>query len=158
MMSSIMQMLFKRFRRGVETKPHDSPEQPVVFAVANCHPTRVVLYAAAFQGGWKVEFMRTLREAVEAARRRKPKAVFYDHAMNGKAWDQCCSELAGVGIPFILLGHRSCDETFLILLAAGGYHASGDPLTSEDVVKAVSLAEEVRGLANHEVPRHSPTH
>jgi hypothetical protein len=141
-----VQMLMHGLERAVHSSPRESIEESVVFAVTNCHPTRVAIYAAAFQGGWRVEFMRSLREAVDAARVRKPKAVFYDHA-DQAPWDQYCSTLAADGIPFILLAHKSCDETFLVLLAAGGYYASGNPLTSEDIVNAVNLAESVAALA-----------
>ena len=122
--------------------------EPLVFAVANCYPTRIVLYAAAFQGGWRVEFMKSLRAAVEAARSRRPKAVFYDHGGEEPHWDNYCSALSRQGIPFILLAHKNVDETFLVVLAAGGYQAWGDPLTSEDVVKAVEFAGELSGLAH----------
>ena len=122
-----------------------SDDEPIIYAVSNCHPTRVALYAAAFQGGWKVEFMKSLQDVVKASRKRKPKAVFYDHG-DGQPWDQYCSTLSAQGIPFILLGHKRSDETFLVLLARGGYHAWGNPLASEDIVKAVEFAEEVAGL------------
>ena len=129
--------------RAVHARPLSSARETLVFAVTNCHPTRVVLYAAAFQRGWKVEFMRSLRDVREAVRSRRPIAVFYEHANDGTPWDRYCSTLAGEGIPFVLLGHKSCDETFLILLACGGYHAWGNPLTSEEIVKAVEFAGEV---------------
>ncbi len=124
-----------------------SGADPVVFAVSHCHPTRIALHAAAFQGGWKVLFMPGLREVLEAAQTQKPRAVFYDHSGSGTEWGDSCSTLAAQGIPFILLGHRTSDETFLVLLARGGYNAWGDPLTSEDIVKAVSLAEEISSRA-----------
>jgi hypothetical protein len=125
----------------------NSGKEPVVFAVTKCYPTRIALYAAAFQGGWKVHFMKSLQGAVTAAGSQRPKAVFYDHAIDDPAWDQYCSSLSRDGIPFVLLAHRNPDETFLVVLAAGGYQAWGDPLTSEEIVKAVDFAGEVAGLA-----------
>lgn len=119
----------------------------MVFAVSNCHPTRVAIYAAAFQGGWKVVFMRSLSEVVEAVHTRRPRAVLYDHREGGPRWDHYCSNLAGEGVPFILLAHSYCDQAFMLLLTAGGYPACGSPLTSEDIVKAVHLAEEVAVLS-----------
>jgi hypothetical protein len=142
-----VRMLMHGLGRAVHAGSHELVEESVVFAVTNCHPTRVAIYAAAFQGGWKVEFMRSLSDVLEATRSRTPKAVFYEHIGGGTSWDRYCSLLAGKGIPFILLGHKTSDETFLVLLAAGGYHAWGNPLTSEDIVKAVELAEEVAGMA-----------
>jgi hypothetical protein len=126
----------------------NSGKDPVVFAVTKCYPTRLVLYAAAFQGGWKVHFMKSLQEAVTATRSQRPKAVFYDHAVGDPAWDQYCSSLSHAGVPFILLAHKNLDETFLVVLAAGGYQASGDPLTSEEIVKAVDFSSEVARLAH----------
>ena len=118
-----------------------------LFAVTNCYPTRIVLYAAAFQGGWKVQFMKSLHEAMQETYSRKPKAVFYDHNVGDPAWHQYCSSFSREGVPFVLLAHKSDDETFLIVLAAGGYQAWGDPLTSEEIVKAVVFAGEVADLA-----------
>ena len=135
--------LWHGLERAVHSGPPDSAALPLVFAVSNCYPTRIVLYAAAFQGGWKVEFFRSLRELLEAARTRTPKAVFYDHTGDRREWDGYCSKLSSMGIPFIVLGHKNCDETFLVLLTHGGYYACGDPLCSEEIVKAVSLAEDV---------------
>jgi hypothetical protein len=137
------------FMRGIErvVSPEPHTGEDLVFAVTNCHPTRIALYAAAFHGGWHIEIMRSLDEMMEAVRSRKPKAVFYEHTDDGFAWDQYCSALSRQGIPFILLAHKACDETFLVLLGAGGYHAWGNPLTSEEIVKALELVEEVRGLA-----------
>jgi hypothetical protein len=144
-----VRMLMRGLGRAVHAGSHASVEEPLVFAVSNCHPTRVVLYAAAFQGGWRIEFMRSLRDVLQATRIRKPKAVFYDHATGpDEAWNQYCSVLASEGVPFILLAHKSCDEIFMVLLASGGYHAWGNPLSSEDIVKAVDLAEEVAGLSH----------
>ena len=120
-------------------------EWPVVFAVSNCYPTRIVLYAAAFQGGWNVQFMKSLREALEASYSRMPKAVFYDHRAGDPVWHEYCSSFAREGVPFVFLGHKSDDETFMVVLASGGYQAWGDPLSSEEIVKAVDFAVEVAG-------------
>ena len=139
-------------QRNSLATPHSCEEDPVVFAVTNRYPIRLVLYAAAFQGGWKVQFMKSLSEVKAATPVERPKAVFYDHAAGDPAWDRYCSSLSREGIPFILLAHKSVDETFLIALAAGGYHAWGDPLTSEEIVKAVNFAGEVAGLAHVPVP------
>lgn len=139
--------LMKSIGRVRPAATKDSPTEPVVFAVCNCYPTRILLYAAAFQGGWKVEFMDSLAQVLNAVRNRRPKAVTYDHAMGTRNWDRYCSALAADRVPFILLGHKSCDETFLVLLASGGYHAFGNPLTSEEIVKAVEFAEEVAGTS-----------
>jgi hypothetical protein len=124
-----------------------SGQEPEVFAVTNCYPTRILLYAAAFQGGWKVHFMKSLRDALEATHSRRPKAVFYDHKAGDPAWDQYCSSFSCEGIPFVLLANKSDDATFLVVLATGGYQAWGDSLTSEEIVKAVDFAGEVAGLA-----------
>ena len=129
------------------SRTHSSPEEPVVFAVTNCYPTRLMLYAAAFQGGWKVHFMKSLREAAETTRVQRPKAVFYDHTVGDPAWDRYCAALSLECVPFVLLAHKKVDETFLVVLAAGGYQAWGDPLTSEEVVKAVDFGVEMAGLA-----------
>jgi hypothetical protein len=115
----------------------------LIYAVSNCHPTRIAVYAAAFQGNWKVTFLRDLDEVMKAVKRRRPKAVFYDHTNGGRDWDRYCSDLSQMGIPFILLAHKPNDETFLILLARGGYHAWGTPLASEQILKAVAFAEEL---------------
>jgi hypothetical protein len=131
----------------VQTLTHgreNGPEgESLVFAVTNCYPTRIALYAAAFQGNWKIVFMKSLREVQEAVRARKPRAIFFEHSPENTDWDRHCSAFATQDIPFILLAHRNCDETFLVLLAHGGYHAWGNPLTSENIVNAVDLAEEV---------------
>jgi hypothetical protein len=116
--------------------------------VTDRYPTRILLYEAAFQGGWKIEFIKSLRDVLERTRSRKPKAVFYDHDTGLAGWDQYCSALAAQGVPFILLGHKSCDDAFMVLLERGGYHAWGNPLHSEDVVKAVEFAEEVTSLSH----------
>jgi hypothetical protein len=47
----------------------------------------------------------------------------------------------------VSLAHKSDDETFFVVLAAGGYQARGEPLTSEEIVKVVDFAEEVAGMA-----------
>jgi hypothetical protein len=118
-----------------------------VFAVTNCYPTRIVLYAAAFQGGWKVRFMKSLQEALEATHLKKPKAIFYDHDAGDPAWDRYSSSFSREGVPFVLLAHKNDDETFMVVLATGGYQVWGDPLTSEHMVKAVDFAGEVSNLA-----------
>jgi hypothetical protein len=135
------------FQRKCHGGPRDLSEGPEVFAVTNCYPTRIVLYAAAFQGGWKLHFMKSLREALEATHSRRPKAVFYDHHVGDPVWDQYCTSFSHMGVPFVLLAHKTDDETFLVVLAAGGYQAWGDPLTSEEVVKAVDFASDMAGLA-----------
>lgn len=122
-------------------------EEPVVYAVTKNYPTRVVLYAAAFQGGWTIRFMKSLGEALAAAEHEKPRAVFYDHAIRDSEWDRYCASFSQAGVPFVLLAHKDDDETFLVLLAAGGYHAWGNPLTSENVVNAMSFAGEISKLA-----------
>lgn len=134
------------------SESHIPEEQPAVLAVTNRYPTRLVLYAAAFQGGWKVHFMPSLGDAVAAVPTLAPKAVFYDYAVGDPAWDTYCSMLSQQGIPFVFLANRNPqennDKTFLIVLASGGYQAWGDPLTSEEVVKAVDFAGEVAALAH----------
>ena len=137
----------KRVQENSQAGSHISDQETEVFAVTNCYPTRIVLYAAAFQGGWKVHFMKSLREALDATHSRRPKAVFYDHHAGDPAWDEYCSSFSREGVPFVLLAHKNDDETFLVVLAAGGYQAWGDPLTSEDIVKAVEFAGEVAELA-----------
>jgi hypothetical protein len=112
-------------------------ELPVVFAVTKCHPTRAILYSAAFQGGWSVRFLNTLEEALSAAGSHKPLAVFYHHHSGDASWDGYCSSFSQAGIPFVLLAHKGDHETFMVVLGAGGYHACGNPLTSADIVKAV---------------------
>ena len=135
-------------RRSAPPDPHDRRhDEPLVFAVTRRYPTRLVLYAAAFQGGWRVHFMKSLREVVKATGTRKPKAVFYDHAAGDPAWDQSCSTLSREGIPFVLLANKKVDETFLVVLASGGYQAWGDPLTSEEIVRAVEFAGEMLALS-----------
>src|SRR5579862_1717341 len=66
----------------------------LVFAVTNCYPTRVVLYAAAFQGGWTVEFVRSLSDTVALTRFRRPKAVLYENTGDAKGWERHCAALA----------------------------------------------------------------
>ena len=58
-------------------------EQPLVFAVTHLHAIRVVLYAAAFHGGWRIHFMKSLGAVLDVASTHRPKAVFYDHAAGG---------------------------------------------------------------------------
>jgi hypothetical protein len=142
-----MRMWMRGLGRAVHAGSHRSGEQPVVFAVSNCYPTRIVLYAAAFQANWNLEFVSSLDKVLAASRSRRPKVVFYDHACGLAKWDQCCSALASERIPFILLARKASDETFMRLLACGGYHAWGDPLNSEDLIKALDLAEEVDVLS-----------
>ena len=142
-----LRTLVNRFQQDYPAGPRGSGEE-VVYAVAKCHPVRVALYTAAFQGGWKIEFKNSLQETLEAARFRKPKAVFYDHAMGDPTWDHYGSQFRLQDIRFVLLAHKASDEVFMIVLSVGGYYASGDPLTSEDIVKAVDFAEEVAGLSH----------
>jgi hypothetical protein len=146
-----IQQVFRALMRYIQqnSRPDSgaSDREPVVFAVTNRYPTRLVLYAAAFQGGWKVHFMKSLRQVVAATRTEKPKAVFYDHAAGDPAWDYYCATLSREGVPFVLLANKNIDETFLVVLAAGGYQAWGDPLTSEEIVQAVEFAGEVATLA-----------
>jgi hypothetical protein len=124
-----------------------SAEEPLVFAVTHCYPTRLALYAAAFQGGWKVIFRKSIREAAEAAQSCRAKAVFYDPVVGDTGWRCYCSLLSREGVPFVFMAHPRDDDAFLAVLAAGGYQVSGDPLTSEEIVKAVDFAEEVAALA-----------
>jgi len=123
-------------------------EQPLVLAVTHCHPIRVVLYAAAFQGGWRFHFTKSLRAALDVASTRRPKAVFYDHAAGDPAWCQYCLCLSREGIPFVSVAHKNDDSIFFGVLAAGGYQACGEPLTSEEIVNVVDFAQEVAGLAH----------
>ncbi len=141
-----VRLLMQGIGRVVHVRSRESGEESLVFAVSNCHPTRVALYAAAFHGGWKIEFMKSLRDVVDACRSRRPRVVLYDPLVGGPPWNAGCASLAGEGVPFILLARRISDETFMNLIACGGYHASGASLNSEDILKAVDLAEEVAGL------------
>lgn len=137
--------LVGRFQR--DSSFGSQSEQPVVLAVTHCYSIRVVLYAAAFQGGWRVHFMKSLREVPDAVSAHRPRAVFYDHAAGDPAWRQYCSSLSREGVPFVSLTNKSDDETFFVVLAAGGYRVWGHPLTSEEIVNVVDFAEEVAGLA-----------
>jgi hypothetical protein len=123
-------------------------EEPLVFAVTHCYPMRVVLYAAAFQGGWNLHFMNSLREVVDAASTQRPKAVLYDPAAGDPSWRQYCSSLFRDRIPFVCLAHKRDDDAFLSVLAAGGFQACGEPLTSEEILSVVDFAEEVGGMAH----------
>lgn len=135
-----------RYLRRNSRADSEGLDEPVVFAVTNCYPTRIVLYAAAFQGGWKVRFMKSLGDVLEAAYDRVPKAVFYDQDGGDPAWERYCSFFSFENVPFVLLAHTNADETFLRVVAAGGYQAWGNPLTSEEIVRAVTFAGEVAGL------------
>lgn len=142
-----IQQAARALRKFLQHNDHNN-EEPRVFAVTHCYPTRLVLYAAAFQGGWKVHFMKSLRTAVEAASVDRPLAVFYDHDEDDGAWQKFCSSLSRDGVPFVFLARQSDDEDFLAVIAAGGYPVPGDPLTSEEIVKAVDFAGEVAALAH----------
>ena len=141
-----MHTLLERLQRTIHPESAGSKSDDVVYAVSRCHPTRVAVYAAAFQGHWKVAFFPNLGAVMAAVAKRKPRAVFYDHTNGGRDWDQYCSDLAHLGIPFILLAHKPNDETFMVLLARGGYHAWGTPLASEQILSAVEFAEEMAGM------------
>jgi hypothetical protein len=141
-----LQGLLKGVSRMILPATNAGDTRPIVFAVSHCHPTRIALYAAAFQGGWRVEFLPSLQDVLVAARTRRPKAVFYEHINEEDAWDSCCSALSAEGIPFIFKGRKTTDEIFLLLLASGGYYAAGEPLRSEEIVKAVDLGEQLAGL------------
>jgi hypothetical protein len=142
-----LRMFMQSLGRAVRRGSHGSAEESVVFAVTNCYPTRIVLYEAAFQGGWKVQFRKSLGDVLEESRSGKPKAVFYDYACGAAEWEQYCSVLAADGVPFVLVARKISDEILMVLLERGGYHAWGNPLCSEDIVKAVDFAEEVASLS-----------
>ena len=129
-------MLMRVFKRAVPREVLVDRHEPLIFAVSKCYPTRIILYAAAFQAGWKVEFLNSLDAVLAETRTRRPRAVCYDHTNADTGWDQCCSALALLNIPFILLAHKASDETFMTLLGCGGYHAWGNPLSSEDIVQS----------------------
>lgn len=118
----------------------------MVFAVTRCYPTRLALYAAAFQGGWRVNFRKSIREAAETARSSGAKAVFYDPRAGDPGWKRYCSVLSRQGVPFVYLARCPDDDAFLAVLSAGGYQVSGNPLTSEVIVKAVDFAGEMASL------------
>lgn len=120
--------------------------EPLVFAVTRCYPTRLKLYAAAFQGGWKVDFRNSIRDAAEAAQVARPRAVFYDPTAGDPGWKRYCTSLSREGVPFVLVSHSWDDDAFLAVVAAGGYQVGGDPLTSEKIVKTLDLAGEVSAL------------
>ena len=143
-------MTFKRVQDAVRglMKQFQQREEPLVLAITNRYPTRIALYAAAFQGNWRVHFMKSLREAAEASQGQRPIGVFYDQSCADPAWGWYCSSLSGEGIPFVFLADKSDDEIFLNVMAAGGYLACSDPLTSEEIVKAMDLAGEFAGLVN----------
>lgn len=143
-------MTWQRIREAVQglVKQFEHRDEQLVFAITNRYPAKVALYAAAFEGGWRVQFLKSLSEAAETAYQERPKAVFYDHAANDPAWDRYCSSLSNEGIPFVFLANRNDDQNFLKVLTAGGYHACGDPLTSEEIVKAVDFAGEVAALGS----------
>jgi hypothetical protein len=128
----------------------DPGEESLVIAVTNCYPTRILLYATAFQADWRMLFAKSLGEALDAARLRRPKAVLYDRATEDPAWREFCSVCSARGVPFVLLGRKEQDDSFLAVLTAGGYPAWADPLTTEEIVNAVSFAEEMSWLTRVE--------
>ena len=138
-------VIMKPFQRRAGSSSRS--DEPLVLAVTHCYPIRVVLYAAAFQGGWHIHFMESLREVLDTANTQRPKAVFYDLTAGDPAWRMYCSSLFRKGIPFLSLAHKRDDETFLNVLAAGGFQVCGEPLTSEEILNAVEFAEEVAGMA-----------
>ncbi len=140
-------MVWRHLWRKSRANPHGGVEEQLVFAVTRCYPTRLALYAAAFQGGWRVHFTKSIREAAEESRTSMPIAVFYDAAAGDPGWKRCCLSLSREGVPFVFLARNSDDEAFLAVLAAGGYPVSGDPLTSEEIVKAVDFAGELATLS-----------
>lgn len=115
--------------------------EPVVFVIANCHSTRVLLYAASFQAGWKLEFKRSLDEVLAASREQTPKAVLVEKDNGVVKWDRYCAFFSGQAIPFIVLGNGMSDDAFLALLSAGGYTTCGELLSSRDIVTRVNWAE-----------------
>ena len=125
------------------------PNEPAVWAVTNCYPSRVVLYAAAFHRGWRVEFVKSLALLEEAIREDKatngrlPRAVVYDVAVRDTSWREHCSRITDLGIPFVVISQRVADETFLSAMSAGAFYAGGEPLCSEEILKALALAEDV---------------
>lgn len=114
-----------------------------VLAVTSCYPSRIVLYSAAFHGGWKVEFVKSLAAVVEAIATERPRAVFYDYSTGDLEWERYCSIVTGMGIPFVLITQKAIDATFVRALAAGAFYAAGEPLSSVEILKALDLAEEV---------------
>ena len=114
-----------------------------VLAVTSCYPSRVVLYAAAFHGGWKVEFVKSLALVLEAIANERPRAVFYDYSTGDVDWERYCAVVTRMGIPFVLITQKAIDETFLSALGAGAFYAAGEPLSSLEILKALDLAEEV---------------
>jgi hypothetical protein len=138
--------LMKPFRRPPGT---DSlSQQPLVLAITYCYPIRVALYAAAFRSRWNLRFIKSLGNARNIASTQRPKAVLYDHAAADPAWSEYCAALSREGVPFVSLALGSDDDTFLTVLAGGGYLACGGQLTSEGIVNAVNFAEEIAGLAH----------
>jgi len=135
------------FRKNPDTAGPDRHRDCLIFAVSHCHPTRIVLYTAAFQAGWRIVFWTSLREALAAAELQPPNALIYDHNTHDPAWNGFCSTFAARRIPFLQLAHFAADDLFLNTLAAGGYFVGGSPLTSESVVSAVDVAAEISGLA-----------
>jgi hypothetical protein len=138
----------RRIAKALGCASDNRKDEPEVIAITNCYPTRLILYTAAFQGGWKVQFLPSLRAALEGLGSRHPRAVLYDNTCGDSAWQGYCSAFSQCGIPFVLVDHKSNDETFLVALSAGAYPAWGAPLTSEGVVKAVEIAEEIIGLSD----------
>ena len=144
-----LRSLLGEFGRMAQTASSHPNSRKPVFAVATCHPTRILLFSAAFQAGWSIVFLRSLNDVLEMSRTLRPKAVLYDHMTADRTdWAQYCSAFTSQDIPFVLLAHKNNDETFLTSLAHGGYHAYINTLRSEEIVRAVELADEMVGLSH----------
>jgi DNA-binding NtrC family response regulator len=120
-----------------------SDDEGTVLAITNCYPSRVALYSAAFHRGWRIEFVKSLALMQEAIGAHRPKAVVYDHTTGDAAWEQHCSRVNRLGIPFVVITNKLLDDTFLCALSAGAFYAAGEPVSSEEILKAFDLAEEV---------------